>query len=98
MLESGNMYPNQLRVLRKQHLLSQKQLATLVGQADRTMISKYEAGVAIPPTAIALKLQIIFQNDVSAIFDEYYRQLEIEVVRTRMEQAQQVPLPINFIK
>ena len=27
MLESGNMYPNQLRVLRKQHLLSQKQLA-----------------------------------------------------------------------
>lgn len=67
--------PNRLCVLRKQHGLSQKQLAALVGQ-DRTMISMYERGRILPTLASAGMLQLLFGLSVADIFPELFRQLE----------------------
>ena len=67
--------PNRLCVLRKQHGLSQKQLAALVGQ-DRTMISMYERGRILPTLASAGMLQLLFGLSVAEIFPELFRQLE----------------------
>lgn len=67
--------PNRLCVLRKQHGLSQKQLATLVGQ-DRTMISMYERGRVLPTLASAGMFQLLFGLSVADIFPELFKQLE----------------------
>jgi transcriptional regulator with XRE-family HTH domain len=67
--------PNRLCVLRKQHGLSQKQLAALVGQ-DRTMISMYERGRILPTLTSAGMFQLLFGLSVADIFPELFRQLE----------------------
>jgi transcriptional regulator with XRE-family HTH domain len=67
--------PNRLCVLRKQHGLSQKQLAALVGQ-DRTMISMYERGRSLPTLISAGMFQLLFGLSVADIFPELFRQLE----------------------
>jgi transcriptional regulator with XRE-family HTH domain len=66
--------PNRLCVLRKQHGLSQKQLAALVGQ-DRTMISMYERGRVLPTLTSAGMFQVLFGLSVAEIFPELFRQL-----------------------
>jgi transcriptional regulator with XRE-family HTH domain len=77
--------PNRLCVLRKQHGLSQKQLAALVGQ-DRTMISMYERGRILPTLASAGMLQLLFGLSVAEIFPELFRQLEqgLEINRQKI--------------
>jgi transcriptional regulator with XRE-family HTH domain len=67
--------PNRLCVLRKQHGLSQKQLAALVGQ-DRTMISMYERGRILPTLTSAGMFQVLFGLSVADIFPELFRRLE----------------------
>lgn len=67
--------PNRLCVLRKQHGLSQKQLAALVGQ-DRTMISMYERDRILPTLTSAGMFQVLFGLSVAEIFPELFRQLE----------------------
>jgi transcriptional regulator with XRE-family HTH domain len=67
--------PNRLCVLRKQHGLSQKQLAALVGQ-DRTMISMYERGRILPTLTSAGMFQLLFGLSVADIFPELFRKLE----------------------
>jgi len=67
--------PNRLCVLRKQHGLSQKQLAALIGQ-DRTMISMYERGRILPTLTSAGMFQVLFGLSVADIFPELFRQLE----------------------
>jgi len=97
MLQITRAYPNQLRLLRKRNLLTQKQLATLVGQRDRTMIQKYESGTAFPPLRVALKLQTVLRTSVSEMFYALHRQLELEVIQARSKQTGPSPLPLNFI-
>jgi|1185.fasta_scaffold00023_7 transcriptional regulator with XRE-family HTH domain len=67
--------PNRLCLLRKQHGLSQKQLAALVGQ-DRTMISMYERGRILPTLPSAGMFQVLFGLSVADIFPELFKQLE----------------------
>jgi transcriptional regulator with XRE-family HTH domain len=67
--------PNRLCLLRKQHGLSQKQLAVLIGQ-DRTMISMYERGRILPTLTAAGMFQLLFGLSVADIFPELFRQLE----------------------
>jgi transcriptional regulator with XRE-family HTH domain len=74
--------PNRLCVLRKQHGLSQKQLAALVGQ-DRTMISMYERGRVLPTLTSAGMFQVLFGLSVAEIFPELFRQLEQELEAKR---------------
>lgn len=76
--------PNRLCVLRKQHGLSQKQLAALVGQ-DRTMISMYERGRILPTLTAAGKFQVLFGLGVADIFPELFRQLEQGLATNRQK-------------
>lgn len=82
--------PNRLSVLRKQNGLSQKQLATLVGQ-DRTTISMYERGRILPPLACAGMLQILFGISIAEMFPHLFQALELELQTKR--QNVKPPMP-----
>jgi transcriptional regulator with XRE-family HTH domain len=81
--------PNRLSVLRKQNGLSQKQLAALVGQ-DRTMISMYERGRAMPSLSVAAMFQLLFGLNVADIFPGLFRQLEQELESKRQTLGRHV--------
>ena len=81
--------PNRLSVLRKQNGLSQKQLGALVGQ-DRTMISLYERGRALPSLPAAGMLQLLFDLNVADIFPGLFRQLEQELQSKRQKLSRRV--------
>ena len=70
--------PNRLCVLRKQHGLSQKQLAALVGQ-DRTLISMYERGRILPTLAAAASFELLFGRRVSDIFPGLFEGLKTDL-------------------
>jgi transcriptional regulator with XRE-family HTH domain len=76
--------PNRLYLLRKQHGLSQKQLAALVGQ-DRTMISMYERGRILPTLTAAGMFQVLFGLSIADIFPQLFRQLEEGVKAHRLK-------------
>lgn len=86
--------PNGLSLLRKQHGLSQKQLAALVGQ-DRSMISLYERGHVLPTFAAAGMFQILFEVNAAEIFPGLFEELQKELegnrlrLRTRLERTVQ---------
>jgi transcriptional regulator with XRE-family HTH domain len=79
--------PNRLSLLRKQHGLSQKQLAALVGQ-ERSIISMYECGHVLPTFAVAGMFQLFFGLNVSEIFPGLFDELErdLEANRQRLNQ------------
>jgi transcriptional regulator with XRE-family HTH domain len=70
--------PNRLCLLRKQHGLSQKQLAALVGQ-DRTLISMYERGHILPTFPAAASFEVLFGRSVSDIFPDLFSRLKAEL-------------------
>ena len=72
-------YPNRLCFLRRRNHLSQKQVAVLLGQKDRTMISKYERGHVQPQFSVAAKFQILFGARIEDIFPEEFKRFEREV-------------------
>lgn len=76
-------YPNRLCFLRRRNHLSQKQVAALVGQKDRTMISKYERGHVQPQFSTAAKFQIVFAAQIEDIFPAEFRRFEREVEQER---------------
>jgi DNA-binding XRE family transcriptional regulator len=82
----AELSPNGLSLLRRQHGLSQKQLAALVGQA-RTVISAYERGHALPNLAVAGMFQLLFRVDVSEIFPRLFESLQRELEANRMRLA-----------
>ena len=76
-------YPNRLCFLRRRNHLSQKQVAALIGQQDRTMISKYERGHVQPQFSVAAKFQIVFGARIEDIFPEEFKRFEREVDQVR---------------
>ncbi len=52
--------------------LTQKQVARLLGQRDTSMVSHYERGRALPPLAVAFKLEIIYRTPVAFLFPAMY--------------------------
>lgn len=74
--------PNQLAFLRKQHGLSQKQLAALLGQ-ERAIISMYEHGHVLPTLSSAGMFQLLFGKDIAEIFPALFEELERELEQNR---------------
>ena len=70
--------PNRLKLFRLQHGLSQKQLAALTG-LDRSMISVYERGRAIPPLPVAGTLQLFFGVGLAELFPQLFSRLQKEL-------------------
>ena len=59
----------ELKIKRKKKLLTQQQLAELVG-VDRTLISKIECGAATPSVATAKKIAAVLGIDWVKFFDD----------------------------
>ncbi len=76
-------YPNRLCYLRRRSHLSQKQVATLVGLKDRTMISKYEHGQVLPSYPVGSKFEIVFHAHGSDIFPRQFKRWHHEVEHVR---------------
>jgi transcriptional regulator with XRE-family HTH domain len=55
---------------------SQKQVASLLGHRDTSMISHYERGRALPPLGVALGLEIIYRVPVAFLFPGMYDELK----------------------
>jgi len=70
--------PNRLCLLRKQHGLSQKQLAALVGQ-HRAMISMYERGHVLPTLPSAASFELLFGYAVAEIFPGLFTKLKSDL-------------------
>ena len=78
--------PNRLALLRRQHGLSQKQLAALIGQA-RTVISAYERGHVLPNLAAAGMFQLLFHVNLADIFPGLFQELQRELEGNRLKLA-----------
>lgn len=88
--------PNRLALLRRQHGLSQKQLAALIGQA-RTVLSAYERGHVLPNLAAAGMFQLIFHVNVANIFPGLFQELQRTLEANRLKFAhslERMPQPI----
>jgi transcriptional regulator with XRE-family HTH domain len=72
-------YPNRLCYLRRRHGFSQKQMATLIGLRDRTMISKYEHGYVLPSFPMASKFEIALNANGPDIFPRQFNLWRREV-------------------
>jgi transcriptional regulator with XRE-family HTH domain len=57
-----------LRTHRRQSGLTQRELATILGQITEGQVSRHELGANIPPLAVALGYEIIFRVPASQIF------------------------------
>lgn len=88
--------PNRLALLRRQHGLSQKQLAALVGQA-RTVISAYERGHALPNLAAAGTFQLLFRVNVGDIFPGLFQQLQRDLETNRLRFARRLERMVDPI-
>jgi len=51
----------------------------LIGQQDRTMISKYERGHVQPQFSVAAKFQIVFGARIEDIFPEEFKRFQSDV-------------------
>src|SRR5581483_6836556 len=67
---------NDLVLYRRRMGLTQKRVASLLGQRDATMLSHYEHGRALPPLATALSLEIIYRTPVAFLFPGMYEDLK----------------------
>jgi transcriptional regulator with XRE-family HTH domain len=83
-MDSLKQKPNDLVLYRRRMGFSQKQVARLLGQRDTSMISHYEHGRALPPLAVALRLEIIYRTPVAFLFPAMYDHLK-RTIRTQEE-------------
>lgn len=70
---------NRLFLIRKKNGLGQKQIAVLLGHKTIDQISRYERGARQPSLRTALKLQIIYQLPINALFQGYYNKCLDEI-------------------
>ena len=67
---------NTLRYFREHRRLTQKQVAKLLGHRDRSMISRYERGLLVPPLYVAFKLTILYRVPLQEIFKNDFESAE----------------------
>jgi transcriptional regulator with XRE-family HTH domain len=79
-------FPNRLRYMRILNRMTQKQVAALIGKRDRTSLSRYERGNAIPTLEVAAKFEIIYNTHVSDIFPALFSSARAEVDTARRPQ------------
>lgn len=73
-------FKNYLYRLRRMRGYSQKQLAMLLGLRGRKAISAFEQGRRLPPTSIAMLLEIVLGTKLSEIYPAWYRELGHQAV------------------
>jgi DNA-binding XRE family transcriptional regulator len=72
---------NHLFTLRRVRGYKQKHVAHLLGLRGTHMISRYETGQAVPPLHTALLLQVVLGAQLSDIYADLYKDLQLVAVR-----------------
>jgi transcriptional regulator with XRE-family HTH domain len=73
---------NQLVLYRKRMRLSQKQVASILGLKNVSVLSNYERGISRPSLQRALGLEIVYRVPVAFLFPDLYEQTR-ERIRER---------------
>ena|ERR1700739_3102919 len=68
-----------LRTHRKRSGLTQRELATLLGYANKSLVSRHETASGLPTLDIALAYEAIFRVPISQLFPDLYRSIEASV-------------------
>ena len=68
---------------------SHRQVATLLGSTDPSMISHYEHNRAMPSLQTALGLEIILRTPVAFLFPDLYNSLKADIREKEDESAAQ---------
>ena len=59
--------------------LTQRDVTSLLGFADGSMISRYENGISLPPLEASLALEIILRTPVAFLFPQLYERLKSRI-------------------
>ena len=78
-MDSSQPKQNSLVLYRRRMGLSQKHVAQLLGHRDTSMISHYKHGRALPPLAMALRLEIVYRVPVAFLFPAMYDALKLQI-------------------
>jgi transcriptional regulator with XRE-family HTH domain len=77
--------PNYLKSYRKRAGLSQTEVAFLLGDANRSTVSRYESQDIMPPLPTVLALEAVLGASVSELFSGVYQSVEIQTI-ARMKE------------
>jgi transcriptional regulator with XRE-family HTH domain len=78
-MDSFQQKQNSLVLYRRRMGFSQKQVSRLLGHRNTSMISHYEHGRALPPLAMALRLEVIYRVPVAFLFPTMYDALKRQI-------------------
>ena len=67
--------PNRLKMHRRLHGMSQRQVATLLGFQTAAQVSQWESGTAMPGGTDLIKLGIIYNTFPNDLYFEHYQEL-----------------------
>lgn len=84
--ENKDQHQNKLAQFRRRRGLSQREMATLLGNVSHTTLLTYEHGIVRPSLAAALKLEIVLRTPVAFLFPNLYDNLRNEI-RAREEKT-----------
>lgn len=70
---------NYLRTHRRHHSLSQAEVATLLGAASGTKVSRYENFARMPGALTVFALEIVFNQPASELFAGNYQAIRLAV-------------------
>jgi transcriptional regulator with XRE-family HTH domain len=79
---------NYLRILRKQSLLTQADLAAILKLADYANISRWEIGIHTPNVEVLLVYHLLFEVPIESIFERQRKDLvqpTIERIKERVD-------------
>ena len=79
----GKRIRNNLRRFRREHGLSQKDVAAILGLQSSSMVSRWEKGVCLPETINALKLAALYRSAVDVIYQDLRLALADEIWERR---------------
>jgi len=80
-------FPNRLRYMRVKNGFTQHEVATMIGKADHTMLSRYERGNALPSLTTAAKFEVIYDTHLNDIFPALFSAARVEVESARRSQV-----------
>ena len=72
---------NYVRTFRQRYALTEDELAFLVSHRSHARISRIELGRTVPNLAVALALQVLFDQKPHQLFPGLYEAVEDEVMR-----------------
>ena len=81
---------NRLMLYRKRMRLSQKQVASILGLKNVSVLSNYERGISRPSLQRALGLEIVYRVPVAFLFPDLYEQTRSRI-REREKQSSRPP-------